>query len=55
MRNMKEELFSMGEKLITNIGDATIKISDQVTGKCLLPFLYEPKVPIEVLKQNIDK
>ncbi|MDP4145188.1 MAG: cyclic lactone autoinducer peptide [Bacillota bacterium] len=54
MRSMKEQLSSMGEKLIANIGETSIKITEQALGKCIILGLYEPKIPMEVLKETMN-
>lgn len=56
MRSMKEKLSKISEKVIENMGEISIKTSEKSTNKCLL-FLgfYEPKFPIEMLKENIKK
>lgn len=55
MKNLKEDLFNIGEKLVTCIGDVSIKMSDQAMGRCIAMFIYEPKIPIELLKESMDK
>lgn len=56
MKNMKENLFNkLGEKLAINLGEASIKLSEKAMGKCFIGAIYEPKVPIEMLKETIDK
>lgn len=59
MINMKEQLVSMGErmgeKLVSGIGEASIKLGQQARGKCGFIGIYEPKIPIELLMENIDK
>ncbi|KNY28928.1 hypothetical protein [Pseudobacteroides cellulosolvens] len=58
MRNMKEQIVSMrekiGSKILGEIGNATVKIGEQSRGFCILLFSYEPKVPKELLYEKIE-
>ncbi|MBK1809914.1 cyclic lactone autoinducer peptide [Clostridium sp. YIM B02505] len=49
MNNMKNKVF---EKLARTVGEASIKISDKATGKCMMGYLYEPKAMLEIIKNN---
>ena len=56
MNTMREQLFSkLGEKLAGRIGEASVKISDKAIEECIMYGLYEPKIPAEMLKNNMDK
>ena len=59
MKSMKEQIFSMGErvseKILTEIGETSIKISDKARGKCFMLGLYEPNFSLEMLKENIEE
>lgn len=58
MRNLREQITSIGEKfgskLIGEIGNASMKIGDQARGSCFFLAAYEPKIPLELLKENIE-
>ncbi|HOV27591.1 MAG TPA: cyclic lactone autoinducer peptide [Pseudobacteroides sp.] len=58
MKNLREQIVSMSEKfgsrLIGEIGNASIKIGDQSRGACFFLAAYEPKIPLELLKENIE-
>ncbi|GFZ32186.1 hypothetical protein CSC2_27120 [Clostridium zeae] len=49
MNNMKNQLF---EKLAKTVGEASIKISDKATGKCMIGYFYEPKAMLEIIKDK---
>ncbi|AAK78064.1 cyclic lactone autoinducer peptide [Clostridium acetobutylicum] len=53
--NLKEQLNKVNDKFIKGLGKASMKIGEQANGKCVLVTLYEPKMPEELLKENIDK
>lgn len=56
MNNMKENLFNkMAEKLACTLGEASIKLSENSLEKCGWGGVYETKIPIELLKENIQK
>lgn len=56
MRNMKDVLISkLGKSVSKNLGKFSIKLSEQAMGKCVLSACYEPKVPINLLKENMNK
>jgi cyclic lactone autoinducer peptide len=52
---MREQLYEMGEKIVKGIGEATIKVGEKSVSKCIIFGIYEPKVSIEVLKENIKE
>lgn len=56
MRNMREQITSMGEKLsgkiINGICDVSIKIGEKSRGRCSVVGAYEPKIPIELLREE---
>lgn len=56
MKNLKEQIVNLGdrmsEKIINGIGETSIKISEQARGRCILLGVYEPKIPIELLKED---
>ncbi|MGE5626901.1 MAG: cyclic lactone autoinducer peptide [Solirubrobacterales bacterium] len=54
MRSMKNQLSDVVETLIKGVGNTSIKISEQAMGKCLLLGIYEPKISIELLKENMN-
>ncbi|WP_160677314.1 cyclic lactone autoinducer peptide [Clostridium sp. C8-1-8] len=49
MNSMKNQLV---EKLANKIGEASIKISDKATGKCMIGYFYEPKAMLEIIKEQ---
>ncbi|URZ08971.1 cyclic lactone autoinducer peptide [Clostridium felsineum] len=53
--NLKKQVNKISEKLIEGIGNVSIKVGEQATDICVLTTLYEPKMPEELLKGNIDK
>lgn len=59
MRNMRAQLYNMGGKIgmkvVEGLGEASIKISEQAMGKCIIFGIYEPRIPIEMLKENMQK
>lgn len=56
MRNMKDVLINkIGESFPETLGELSIKLSEQAMGKCLAWGAYEPKISIELLKENIKK
>ena len=58
MRNLKEQLVNVGEKFgcrfINDVGNMAVKIGDQSRGLCFFFSDYEPKIPMELLKENIE-
>jgi cyclic lactone autoinducer peptide len=56
MKSMREQITSTGErlkgKIIDGICEASIKIGEQSRGRCSMIGVYEPKVPIELLKEE---
>jgi hypothetical protein len=46
---MKDKLF---EKLAKTVGEASIKISDKATGKCMMGYFYEPKAMLDIIKDQ---
>lgn len=53
MESMKNVLVNkLGEKFSQGLGEISIKMSEKAMGKCLFAFAYEPKIPMELLKQN---
>lgn len=56
MRNMKENLLNkIGEKTANVLGDASIKLCKKSFDKCMWFLCYEPKIPMEILKENMEK
>ncbi len=56
MNNMKENLFSkIAEKMVCSLGETSIKISENALGCCCWGAVYETKIPIELLKEHIEK
>lgn len=56
MKNTKVNLFSkITEKVAYSLGDASIKLSESALGYCCWGAVYETKIPIELLKEKIDK
>lgn len=55
MKNTKVKFSNFTEKFANILGEASIKISDRAVNMCYLPFLYEPEIPVELLKQNLKK
>lgn len=55
MRNMKDKISDFTEKFADVIGEVSIKISDKACEKCFILGIYEPNVPIEILKENTKK
>lgn len=54
MRSMREQIANVAEKVVNGICEFSIKIGEEARGKCLHWGAYEPKIPIELLK-NEDK
>jgi cyclic lactone autoinducer peptide len=52
---MKEQIASMGEKLVDEIGNAAVKLGEQSRGRCTFIFAYEPEIPMELLQEDTDK
>lgn len=56
MKSMREQINStgerLGEKIINGICEASIKIGENARGRCSSFGIYEPKIPIELLKEN---
>ncbi|WP_297420062.1 cyclic lactone autoinducer peptide [Clostridium sp.] len=56
MKGMREQITSMGEKLggkiIDGICEVSIKIGEKSRGRCSMFGAYEPKIPIELLKEE---
>lgn len=56
MKIMKKGLVNkIFEKTIYSLGENSIKVSENAMGKCMSSFIYEPKIPIELLKASINK
>jgi len=59
MRNMRAQLHNMGGKMgmkiVRGLGEASIKISEQAMGKCIIFGIYEPRISVEMLKENMQK
>lgn len=56
MKNMKDVLINkIGGGFSEALGEISIKISDRSMGKCGFFAMYEPKIPLELLKENIKK
>ncbi|MCR3758933.1 cyclic lactone autoinducer peptide [Clostridium felsineum] len=53
--NLKKQVNKIGEKFIEGIGKASMKIGEQASDTCVLITLYEPKMPEELLKENLNK
>lgn len=58
MRNMREQVSNMGEKMnakiVNGIGEASIKLGEQAREFCFFLGFYEPKIPMELLGENIE-
>jgi len=56
MKSMREQITSTGErlsdKIINGICDVSIKIGEKSKGKCFNFSAYEPKIPIDWLKEE---
>ncbi|AGX45382.1 hypothetical protein [Clostridium saccharobutylicum] len=53
---MKENLFNkIAEKMACSLGEASIKLSENAMEKCCFGGIYETKIPIQLLKQNVNK
>ena len=56
MKSMREQITSTGErvsgKIIKGICEVSIKIGEKSRGRCSMFGAYEPKIPIELLKEN---
>lgn len=55
MRNMREQITSIGERLTDEIGNVAVKIGEQSRGFCAFAFIYEAKTPLELLQENIEE
>lgn len=44
----------MKKKLKRNIGNIAINLGKHAVGKCMIPGMYDPKIPDEI-KKNIKK
>lgn len=56
MKNMREQITSTGErlkgKIIDGICEVSIKIGEKSRGRCTSFGIYEPKIPLELLKEE---
>lgn len=55
MRSMREQISNIGDKLVNDIGSKAVKIAEISTLSCGFLGFYEPEIPIELLKENIDE
>lgn len=56
MKSMREQITNTGErlseKIINGICEVSIKIGENSRGRCSFFGSYEPKIPIELLKEK---
>lgn len=55
MKNMREQIVNIGNKVIDNLGSVAVNVAEKSVGDCWFLSFYEPEVPIELLKENIKE
>lgn len=56
MRGTKKEItIKAGEKITEGLAQTAVKLGEMAMGKCGFVLLYEPKIPMELLKESMDK
>ncbi len=59
MKNFKETLFSINEgieeKVARKLGNAAVKVSEKAVRGCTMWGIYEPEIPMELLKENSEE
>lgn len=56
MKNMKDTLINkISKKAANSIAEVSVKIAEESVERCLFFLCYEPSIPAEMIKENIEK